>query len=265
MSVIDQSAAQLNAVVLGKASAATPPLLILHGWGQDLEAMRPLGERLAWHRQVHLLDLPGFGRSPWSGENWDTRDYARCVLAYLDHVGLAQIDLLGHSFGGRIGLRVASEWPARLHRLVLMNAAGLPRRRTLQQRLRVWAIRTLGRGFRLLPATWSTTLLAWHRQRYGSRDYQSAGVLRGTFVKVVNEDQTANAARIKAPTLVLWGGRDQETPVEMAQRFGRLIPHAEVVVLPEQDHFPFAGSGVHACTQIIGDFLLASAPLPNQD
>ncbi|NJN47407.1 MAG: alpha/beta hydrolase [Candidatus Competibacteraceae bacterium] len=78
--------------------------------------------------------------------------------------------------------------------------------------------------------------------------------MRGTFVKVVNEDQTANATLIQAPTLVLWGARDQETPVEMAHRFGRLIPRSEVVVLPEQDHFPFAGSGVHTCAQIIGDF-----------
>ncbi|MEZ5582434.1 MAG: alpha/beta hydrolase [Candidatus Competibacteraceae bacterium] len=235
MNMIDQHAAQLNIVVLGKANA-DPPLLILHGWGQDVEAMRPLGERLAWHREVHLVDLPGFGESPWSGEDWDTRDYARCVLAYLNRAGITQVDLLGHSFGGRIGLRIASEWPERLRRLVLMNAAGLPRQRTLRQRLRVWAIRTLGRGFRLLPAAWSQPLLNWHRRRYGSRDYQNAGVLRGTFVKVVNEDQTANATRIKAPTLVLWGARDQETPVEMAHRSGRLIPHAEVVVL-EQDHF----------------------------
>jgi pimeloyl-ACP methyl ester carboxylesterase len=227
--------------------------------------MRPLGERLAWHRQVHVLDLPGFGQSPWSGGDWDTRDYARCVLAYLDRVGLAQVDLLGHSFGGRIGLRIASEWPERLRRLVLMDAAGLPRRRTLLQHMRILGIRTLGRGIRLLPTAWSRPLNSWHRQRYGSRDYQNAGVLRGTFVKVVNEDQTANTALIQAPTLVLWGARDQETPVEMAHRFGQLIPHSEVVVLPEQDHFPFAGNGVHACAQIIGDFLLASAPLSSQD
>ncbi|NJN47406.1 MAG: alpha/beta fold hydrolase [Candidatus Competibacteraceae bacterium] len=175
MTLIKQTADQLNAVVLGKPTD-TIPLLILHGWGQDLQAMRPLGERLAWHRQVHLLDLPGFGQSPWSGEDWDTRDYARCVLAYLDRVGLAQIDLLGHSFGGRIGLRIASGSPARLRRLVLMDAAGLPRRRTVQQRLRIWAIRMLGRGIRLLPAAGSQSLLNWHRQRYGSRDYQNAGV-----------------------------------------------------------------------------------------
>jgi len=264
MTSMTQHATQLNAVVLGESTDVTP-LLILHGWGQNLEAMRPLGERLAWHRQVHMLDLPGFGQSPWSGEDWDTRDYACCVLAYLDRVGLAQVDLLGHSFGGRIGLWIASEWPERLHRLVLMDAAGLPRRRSWQQRLRIWAIRTLGRGFRLLPATWSQPLLHWHRQRYGSRDYQNAGVLRGTFVKVVNEDQTANAALVQAPTLVLWGALDQETPVEMAHRFGRLIADSELVVLPDRDHFPFAGSGVHACAQIISDFLLASAPLPGQD
>lgn len=255
---MNPSASPLHAVVLSTAHAPAP-LLILHGWGQNLETMRPLGERLAWHRPVHLLDLPGFGLSPWAGQDWDTRDYARCVLCYLDRVGLERVDVLGHSFGGRIGLRIAAEWPQRLRRLVLIDAAGLPRRRSLPQRGRLLAIRTLGRLLRGLPAPWGRPLLAWHRERYGSRDYKNAGILRGTFVKVVAEDQTANARTIAAPTLVLWGAEDQETPVEMAHRFGALIPRAQVVVLPERDHFPFAGSGVHACVQIVDDFLLSSS------
>lgn len=250
----------LHAVILGTDNEPTP-LLILHGWGQDLEIMRPLGERLAWHRPVHLLDLPGFGRSPGPGQDWDTRDYAQCVLSYLEQAGLDRVDLLGHSFGGRIGLRIASEWPGRLRRLVLVDAAGLPRRRSWSQRGRLLAIRTLGRVIRSLPSFWSQSLLAWYRERYGSRDYKNAGELRGTFVKVVAEDQTANVRLITAPTLVLWGADDRETPVEMAHRFGALIRDSEVVVLPG-DHFPFVGAGVHACAQIVDEFLSSSPELP---
>lgn len=257
MVAVEGEPRSLNAVVLGQKQADTP-LLILHGWGQDIQTMRPLGERLAWHRPVHLLDLPGFGQSPWTGEDWDTRDYAKCVLEYLENAGLDCVDLLGHSFGGRIGLRIASEWPQRLRRLVLVDAAGLPRQRGLPQRARLSAIRLLGKLIRWLPTAQSQPLQAWYRERYGSRDYKNAGVLRGTFVKVIAEDQTANARTIKASTLVLWGAEDQETPVDMAHRFGELIPNSEVVVLPERDHFPFADSGVHTCAQIVDEFLLAS-------
>ncbi len=231
------------------------PLLMLHGWGQTLLSLRPLGERLALCRTIHLLDLPGFGQSPWPGDDWTTRDYAHCILAYLDAHEIAQVDLLGHSFGGRIGLRIASEWPQRIKRLILVDSAGLPRQRTLLQRLRLVGIRILGQMIRCLPTQWAEPLRAWHRQRYGSKDYLNAGVLRGTLVKTVNEDQTDNAKRIQAPTLLVWGEHDQETPVAMAYHFKKLIPHAQLVILPGLDHFPFIGPSVHTCAQVIDDFL----------
>lgn len=244
----------LNTDVLGPA-ADTPPLLVLHGWNQNLEAMRPLGQKLSRRRQVHLLDLPGFGRSPWPGEDWDTRDYARCVLDYLDRAGLERVSLLGHSFGGRVSLRIASAWPQRVAGLVLVDTAGIPPRRSLAKRARIAWIRGLGRAFALLPKPLADPLLRWRHRRYASSDYRNAGVLKGTFSKVVAEDQTPELGRIQAPTLILWGEQDQETPVEMAHRFKRLIGGARLVVLPDRDHFPFRGASVHQCAQIVDDFL----------
>ncbi len=244
----------LNSVALGPA-ADTPPLLVLHGWNQHLEAMRPLGQKLSRRRQVHLLDLPGFGASPWSGEDWDTRDYARCILDYLDRTGLERVSLLGHSFGGRVSLRIASAWPQRVASLVLLDSAGIPPRRGLAKRARIAWSRGLGQAFALLPKTLAEPLFRWRHRRYASADYQSAGVLKGTLSKVIAEDQTPELGRIQAPTLILWGEQDQETPVEMAHRFKQLIPGSQLVVLPGRDHFPFRGASVHQCAQIVDDFL----------
>lgn len=249
------SASPLHTVVIGEPTGNVP-LLVLHGWEQTLEVMRPLGERLSWNRQVHLIDLPGFGQSPWSGQDWNTRDYAMCILSYMDKRGIRQADLLGHSFGGRIALRITSEWSGRVRRLVLIDSAGLPPKRNFLQKSRMMWIRCLGILFALLPDSLSIRLLRWHGNRYGSDDYRNAGVLRGTLVKTVIEDQTTNASLVKAPTLLLWGECDTATPVEMAYRFHHLIPNSKIVVLPNKDHFSFMGDGVHQCTQIVGDFLL---------
>jgi len=243
----------LHVVVLG--SGTLTPLLVLHGWGQTLEIMRPLGTRLANQRPVHLIDLPGFGQSPWPGADWGTYEYAQRLIAYLDERGLDQISVLGHSFGGRIGLQLASHWPARIHTLVLVASAGLPPRRTRAKRIRIGAVRTLGRLLALVPGSAGESLRGWHRTRFGSRDYRNAGVLRKTFIKTVTEDQTDNASAIRQPTLLLWGERDTETPVDMAERLHQLIADSSLVILPGRDHYPFAGSDVHACAEIVNEFL----------
>jgi pimeloyl-ACP methyl ester carboxylesterase len=229
---------------------------MLHGWGQTLENLRPLGQRLRWHREVHLIDLPGFGQSPWPGQDWSTRDYALSVLSYMERAHIQHIALLGHSFGGRVALRIASEWPECVQSLVLVDSAGLPAKRNILQKFRLECIRQLGILFALLPGALAARLQEWHTNRYGSADYKNAGVLRGTFLKVVKEDQTVNAPLVKAPTLLLWGEHDSAMPVEIAYRFHQLIPNSQLVVLPGKGHFPFLDGGVHQCAQIVSDFLL---------
>lgn len=240
--------------------SSQPPLVLLHGWGQALASLHPLAERLCMKREIHLLDLPGFGGSPWSGEDWDTRDYALCVMTWLrEHLRepVARFDVLGHSFGGRIALRIASEWPDAIHRMMLVAAAGIPRQRSAAEKLRLTGVRALGKLCRVLPGDTPT---AWHRHRFGSSDYQSAGNLRATLIKTVTEDQTPHLGSITARTLLLWGENDAATPVEIAHRFYKLIADTQLEVLPDRDHFPFAGAGVHSCAQVIDEFLAVDTP-----
>jgi pimeloyl-ACP methyl ester carboxylesterase len=239
-----------------------PPLVALHGWGQSMASLQPLAQKLAWDREVILIDLPGFGRSAWSGEDWNTRDYALCLLNALDRWGLPRVDLLGHSFGGRIGLRLASQWPGRVGRLILVDSAGIPRRRPWGQRLRHHAVRAIGVACHLLPGSAAT---GWYRRRFGSQDYLAAGHLRPTLIKTVTEDQTPGLSHITAPTLLLWGELDDTTPPEMAHRFHRLIRGSRLELLPELGHTPFVGPGVHACAQLVREFLQETARLSTSE
>ena len=86
------------------------------------------------------------------------------------------------------------------------------------------------------PGQW---LKAKLYSRIASRDYANAGPLRATFVKIVNEDLSDVAPRVKAPTLLIWGENDEETRVEMAQRYNALIPNSKLVVLKDAGHYSY--------------------------
>jgi pimeloyl-ACP methyl ester carboxylesterase len=227
----------------------------LHGWGQSKSSLRSLGELLAADAQVHLIDLPGFGESPRPATDWGTQEYADCILQYLDEHGVQATVLLGHSFGGRIAVRFASLHPSRVQALVLMSAAGVPRRRSLTARVRLWFVRLLGLLIKTLDRSDARKWRTWFGETFGSRDYRAAGDLRGILVKHVGEDLSAAAREIRCPTLLLWGGQDRETPPEMAVRFNELITNSKLIIMPGKDHFPYEDVGAHLCAYYIIDWL----------
>jgi pimeloyl-ACP methyl ester carboxylesterase len=241
---------KLNTVQLGGGH----PLVMLHGWGQNLQSLQPMGELLANRAKVHLIDLPGFGKSELPPVDWDTADYADRIHQYLDEQGIEQADLVAHSVGGRISIRLAHKYPGRVRSMTLINAAGLPRQRTLQQSLRGQWVRNLRNTIKISPL-YRDELLAWHSQKYGSRDYLSAGALKGTFLKVINEDLSELARQVQVPVLLLWGEKDTETPVEMGYRYHGLFPNSELITIPNRDHFMFQAEGAHLCAYYVDKFL----------
>jgi pimeloyl-ACP methyl ester carboxylesterase len=87
-------------------------------------------------------------------------------------------------------------------------------------------------------ATGQRVIAKWFA-RFGSRDYRTAGAMRPTLVKVVNEDLTPLLPAIQAPTLILWGDRDQEVPRSAMEIMATRIPRSRLVVFGGAGHFPF--------------------------
>ena len=242
---------QLNTVQLGDRGY---PLVMLHGWGQNLESLQPMGELLANQAKVHIIDLPGFGKSSPPPEDWGTEQYADRIYQYLVEQNIPQADILGHSVGGRICIRLAAKYPQKVRSVTLINAAGLKRQRTFWQSLRSQWIATMRNTFKLSPL-YRDELLTWHSKTYGSRDYLNAGALKGTFIKIVNEDLTELAKQISLPVLLLWGEADTETPVEMGHRYHSLFANSELITIPNRDHFMFQAEGAHLCSYYVDKFL----------
>ena len=110
------------------------PLLLLHGWGVSSELFAPILDALQPGRRLIVPDLPGFGATPEPGSAWSVHEYAAWCVALLDRLGVAMVDLIGHSNGGRIGIVMAATYPGRVGRMVLVGSAGIRPRQTLARR-----------------------------------------------------------------------------------------------------------------------------------
>ena len=217
------------------------PVLALHGWGGSIQSFLPVAQQLSSDGyRVHQLDLPGFGQTDPPPDVWGVADYARFVVAYLDGAQLDRVDVLGHSFGGRISLILGADYPQRVRKMVLADAAGLRSTPSLGTQTRTVVAKTVrgvlgGLGLDSVRSR----LEDQYRQRYASEDYRTARSLRETFVRVIEEDLSLFAERIQASTVLIWGDQDADTPLWQGQRLEQLIPDAGLIVFKGAGHFSY--------------------------
>jgi len=226
--------------------SATHHLMFLHGWGGSRESLRGIGTLFQHTHRVHLIDLAGFGEAPIPPVDWDTVHYTDLVQQYiLDRIH-GSVILVGHSFGGKICIRLAARHLAPVRAVVLIGVPGLPQPAASRVAMRRAYIRGLRRVLRLMQPVIGSRGVAWHTKRFGSKDYLAAGELRPIFVRIVNEDLTESAQLIACPTLLLWGTDDTETPPWLGEGYKAIIgQRATLSWLPHKDHFPFNGTGAH--------------------
>ncbi len=226
-----------------------------HGWGQNRHAMANLAQSLTSHGGHLLIDFPGFGDAPPPNEVWSTADYADFAARLLKSQNANGPTVwLGHSFGGRVGIQLAARHPELIDRLVLIASAGLQRQRSLIEQTRVrskiYTFKTLKHLAPVLGLDVDKL-----RDRFGSADYRNAGAMREILAKIVREDLTDVARQIRCPVLLIYGGKDTETPPEIGERLAGLIPSAELNVLNTQDHYSLLAEGRHQVAKRVRDFL----------
>jgi pimeloyl-ACP methyl ester carboxylesterase len=226
------------------------PVVLLHGWGGEIASFGPITSILAERFDMVALDLPGFGKTPLPDRPWGTDDYADLVVECLRQLGLGPVSLIGHSFGGKTSIAVAARHPELVRRLVLVDSAGIRPRRGLSYYLRVYAHKSARRISTIPPlSALGKPLLSRLSESLGSADFRAAAnpVLRGTLVRVVNEDLRDRLPLIKAPSLLIWGSEDQDTPIGDGRLMEQLIPDAGMVVVPGAGHFSYLHDVDHFC------------------
>ncbi len=239
------------------------PLLLLHGWGVSGELFVPVLDCLQPGRSLIVPDLPGFGSTPEPDAPWSVHEYAAWCFALLERLGIEQCDLVGHSNGGRIGIVMAASHPQRIRRMVLTGSAGIRPRRTVRDAARV-------RSYKALRAVERSAALPGALRRgagrradmRGSVDYRAAsGTMRGTLVRLVNEDLRSLLPELRLPTLLIWGEQDTETPLADGRLMERLIPDAGLVVFEGAGHYAYLEQPGRFC-RIVDVFLRDDATGP---
>jgi pimeloyl-ACP methyl ester carboxylesterase len=229
-----------------------PAVILLHGFGSSLETWEPWARILSKRFRVVRFDLPGFGLTgpDPTGDYTDTRA-TKILVQLMDRMQVNCASVVGNSLGGRIAWNFAALHPGRVARLVLVSPDGFaspgfeynkaPHTPLMMRALPYVAPRSVLKAN--LAAAYGRTeaLSETNLTRY--RDLMLAPGVRPAILarmgQTVLREPAPILARIKAPTLLVWGEKDRMVPISNADDYLRHLPDAELVRLPGLGHLPF--------------------------
>lgn len=223
-----------------RTGTGSRPVIVMHGWGCKADTMAiPAEGAASGDTTVFNLDLPGFGQSSEPTSLWGVEEYTRFIEEFCRQLSIINPILIGHSFGGRISILMASRNP--VQKVILIDAAGIKPRRSLKYYTKVYTFKTVRHLLSFfLGKEKAEPIINRLRGKAGSSDYSNASPrMRAILSKVVNEDLTDRLPLIKAPTLLIWGEMDTATPMRDARIMEKTIPDAGLVSYPEADHYSF--------------------------
>ena len=234
------------------------PVVLIHGTGASLHTWDGWVQALQGGRRVITFDLPGFGLTgPFAGrytpDDYGGDTYARFVLDLLDVLKVQRAVLGGNSLGGEVAWRTAVMAPARVERLLLVDAVGpdfepesvplgfliarTPVLNRLTQELlpRPLVAASLANVYgdprrvtpELVDRYFELTLREGNRRALGLR-----------LSQFVRGEHAERIATLRQPTLILWGGRDRLIPPAVGRTFQATIPGSRLVVFDELGHVP---------------------------
>jgi len=216
-------------------------ILFLHGWGTSAESFRPVINEMAKKFTTYAIDFPGFGSSQQPPTTYEVEDYSKLVLEFINKLNLENVVLVGHSFGGRVIIKLVGKLGYKPKKIILVDSAGIKPKRTLKYKIKVGVFKFAKKiAMILLGKKKGQEIINKYRSKAGSTDYNNAdAVMKEVFKNVVNEDLTEYLPNIKVPTLLIWGELDQDTPLSDAQKMEQLIDNAGLVVIKGAGHFSF--------------------------
>jgi pimeloyl-ACP methyl ester carboxylesterase len=229
-----------------------PPLVLLHGYPDNLQIWCELAPRLAGRRRVIAFDWPGMGYSEeWPGGATPTHQADR-LRTLLDAWGIGRADVAGLDMGGQPALAFAARHPDRVGRLVVMNSLIFGDERTS------WEIRVLRKfGWNRLILRHLPRLVFRRAQRTFlprgvrlSKDLASdlwegfrRPAVRAFIAKLCAGYQGTLPrlpelyADVRCPTLVLWAGNDKHFPPRHAERLHAAVAGSRLEIIPGAEHW----------------------------
>ncbi|MEU7559042.1 alpha/beta fold hydrolase [Streptomyces eurythermus] len=249
------------------AREGLPPALYVHGLGGSSQNWSSLMAELADAVDSEAVDLPGFGDSPPPDDgDYSVTGHARAVIRYLDSAGRGPVHLFGNSLGGAVATRVAAVRPDLVRTLTLVSPAlpelriqrtavptgllGVPGIAALFTRLtKEWTAEQRVRGVmglcygdpgRVTPEAFQHAVEELERRLrlpyFWDAMARSARGIINAYTLGGQHGLWRQAERVLAPTLLVYGGRDQLVGFRMAAKAARAFRHSRLVTLPDAGH-----------------------------
>ena len=209
--------------------------LILHGWGSNSDRWQEIGQSLSEKGfKVIIPDMPGFGKSETPKTPWNFNNYVSFAEEFTKNLNLQNFYLLGHSFGGAVAVKIAIDVPQKINELFLVACSCIRKRTALKKVLA--KISKVVKLFAFLPF-YSLIRKAFYKFMIRKSDYvYTKGIMRETYLKVISEDLSWHLSFIKVPTVIIWGDKDESTPVENAYFINQKISDSKLIIIPDAGH-----------------------------
>lgn len=217
----------VNYIDFGNSKKDT--IVLLHGWGQNIEMMKMLGEPFEKDFRIIAVDFPGFGLSDEPKDAIGVDGYTLIIEKLLKKLNVKNPILVGHSFGGRVSIKYASK--NKVKKLILLSPA---LRGHDKKGLKTKVLKSLKK----VPVI--KELEGWAKNHIGSRDYKAASpIMKQVLVLTVNEDLSEDAKKIKVPTILIYGDMDLEVPYEDTKEYERLIEDCGLIIYEGCTHYAY--------------------------
>lgn len=233
-----------------KSGSGKKIVVLLHGWGQNTLMMKNIADFLSQKFTVYNFDFPGFGKSDLPNKPYGCEEYCLWLIEIFNKLRIENPIIIAHSFGCRIAFHYASKH--KVLKMCLTGAAGL---KPILNKKQKFKIALYKKTKKLLLFLKQKKLLEHIQKRSGSLDYRNAkGVMKESFVKVVNDDVRVLLPKINVETLLVFGEKDSSTPVCDGKIMEKMMPNATLVIFENDDHYAYFNQA-HRFNLVLDAFL----------
>ncbi|MDP2820908.1 MAG: alpha/beta hydrolase [bacterium] len=211
--------------------------LILHGWGSKSERWEEIGNLLSnLGFRIIIPDLPGFGESSNLATPWSLDNFVDLIDKFTEFLKIDKFYLLGHSFGGSLAIKSSLRFPYKIEKMFLVASSGI-RKKTLKKKILFFSSKIF-KIFSFLPF-YQFFRKAFYKFIIRKTDYVNIkdSVVKETFLKITKEDLTGLLEFINLPTIIIWGNKDDFTPVKDAYLMNKKIANSKLILIEGADHY----------------------------
>lgn len=211
-------------------------IIILPGWGDTRKTFNYMINFLKNYFTVYIIDYPGFGNTNFPDYDLTIYDYSNLIYEWIKSLNIKDPILIGHSFGGRIITTLLGYYNYNFKNVIYLNSAGIKPKTKFKTKL----YKFLKKLKFFIPKKYKQKYLNFLFKKFASQDYnQLPKNMLNTFKNIVNIDLKPYLKYIDSKVLIIWGNKDESTPLKDAFTMNKLINNSELIILNNANHFSY--------------------------